>query len=278
MAPESALPTKIGDLSIYAKAGEIRNSRGMSVRLGPVNMRILNLLVSRAGRVVLRSEIFEEIWKNQVVSDDALTRCISDIRAALGELSENSKYIETIPKRGYRWNTDTGETALAGSPNSKAVIWFGRGILYMAALVVIASSSAWLMDKLAQPGPLIVVVLPTQSNPTQHDFALRTEQQISEYLVSVDRVGLLSRTAMQSRPINPFPYFFHEFGARWLIESELRAFSEHTILTIVVVDARAGIELFRITDKFPNDEYPATLDTERILGPLEGFIDSQLGL
>ena len=277
MASEGALQPKSSDLTIYPEAGEVRNSLGMSVRLGPVNMRILNLLVSRAGQVVLRSELFEEIWKNQSISDDALTRCISDIRAELGKLSENCTYIETIPKRGYRWNADAGGSK--PSPGySKSVVWVSRGLLYMVALVVIASSSAWLMDKFARPGPLIVVVMPTQSDSTQRDFAVSVEKQISEYLVSLDQVDLLSRTATQSRPTNPFPYFYHEFGARWLIESELQTFPEQTILSIVLVDARAGIVLFQMTDTFPNNQLPVALDMEQIFEPVQGLINSQPGL
>ena len=279
MASEGALPLESSDLTIYPEAGEVRNSLGKSVRLGPVNMRILNLLVSRAGQVVLRSELFEEVWTNQSISDDALTRCISDIRAELAKLSENRTYIETIPKRGYRWNTDVGGSKPSPSPGySKSVVWVSRGLLYMVALVVIASSSAWLMDKFARPGPLIVVVMPTQSDSTQRDFAASVEKQISEYLVSLDEVDLLSRTATQSRPTNPFPYFYHEFGARWLIESELQIFPEQTILSIVLVDARAGIVLFQMTDTFPNNQLPVALDMEQIFEPVQGLINSQEGL
>ena len=74
MASNSTQPLKTGDLSIYADTGEVRNSHGVSVRLGPVNMKILTLLASRAGDVVLRKDLFEGVWKNQTVSDDALTR------------------------------------------------------------------------------------------------------------------------------------------------------------------------------------------------------------
>lgn len=298
MTPESPPPLRVCDLIIYVEAGEVRNSLGMSVRLGPVNMRILGLLASRAGEVVLRNELFEEIWPNQLVSDDALTRCISDIRSELGKLSENSKYIETIPKRGYRWNADVRESGqdrhpmIQGTGGHRATIleqvppssrythsvaWIGRGLLYAATLLVIASLSTWLLDRFSRPGPPIVVVMPTQADPSQSDLAVRIEQQISDYLVSLDQVDLLSRTAVQSRPTNPFPYFYHEFGARWLIESELRTISEKFMVTIVLVDARAGIVLVQTADQFPNGEGPSSLDVEHLFEPLTEFVNSQPG-
>lgn len=79
-----------------------------SVRLGPVNMKVLVVLLQHSGQVVSREQLFDDVWPNQVVSDDTLTRCISDLRSQLKRLSKNGtiKYIETVPKRGYRWLFD----------------------------------------------------------------------------------------------------------------------------------------------------------------------------
>ncbi len=287
MASESELPLKSGALTIYPRVGEVVNSLGMTVRLGPVNMKILKLLVDNTGQVVARGDLFDQVWKNQSVSDDTLTRCISDIRSRLGKLSENRNYIETIPKRGYRWKVDAGETAAIG--NESAVVerarlssrhraslaWIGRGLLYVVALVAIATLSAWVVDKLAFRGLPIVVVMPTKSDPSHSDIAAKIEQQISAYVLSLDSVDLLSKTAIQSRPTNPFPYFYHEFGARWLIESELRTYSEQTILTVVLVDARAGIVLLQLTNQFPNGERLAVLDIGKFFEPIQSFVNSR---
>ena len=298
MTSDGAPTHETGDLIIYSETGEIRNSLGTSVRLGPVNMKILKTLVSRAGEVVLRSELFDEIWKNQSVSDDALTRCISDIRSELGKISDNSKYIETIPKRGYRWNPDTGVTTLASHPAiaqrpegsasnvqgsrshsdvGRMLTWTRRGLVYIVVLLAVASLGALLMEKFTRPGKPIVVIMPTRSVSSQHHLVDRIEEQISEYLISIDQVDLLSRTAIESSPRNPFPYFYQEFGARWLIESEIQTNSERSVLTIVIVDARAGIVLFQLTEQIPDDQWPIALDVESILEPMRVFIDSQVG-
>ena len=296
MAPDDTLLFESGDLSICPERGEVGNSRGESARLGPVNMKVLTLLVSRPGKVVSRGELFETVWRNQAVSDDALTRCISDIRAQLSQLSERDGYIETLPKRGYRWIADVRK--VSAPPRSAAVAspvcespaiaerprrtfpqrtllaWAGRGLAYLSALVLIATLAVWLMDYFARPGLPIVAVLPTQAGPSQLDLAANIEKRLSEYLIGLGQVDVLSRSAVDSRPSNPFPYFYYEFGARWLIESELRSLSEQTVLTIVLVDARTGIVLFQSAESITNGGRPAVSSIEQVFQPLEGFIES----
>ena len=119
MAPPDPKRLESADLSIIPDRGEIRNARGESARLGPVNMKVLGFLMSRAGRVVSRADLFEAVWKNQVVGDDALTRSISDIRAEIGRLSDRENLIETLPKRGYRWTAEVREASrehVSGAP------------------------------------------------------------------------------------------------------------------------------------------------------------------
>lgn len=275
---------EIGDLSIYPETGEVRNSQGMSVRLSPVNMRILALLASHAGNVVLRNELFEKVWKNQIVSDDALTRCISDIRSELGKLSENSKYIETLPKRGYRWNAgglgvhQPAEKPQRSQSRHLLAIWCRRGLIYLVAVGLTSSFGTWLISEFAHPTLPVVVLMPAESDPSQRELAASIEQEITEYLLNLDRVDLLSRTAVQSGPANPFPFFYYEFGARWLIESELRLESDESILTIVLVDARAGIVLLQLTERIPNSGELANTNIEQILEQLRDYMNSQQGL
>jgi DNA-binding winged helix-turn-helix (wHTH) protein/TolB-like protein len=76
------------------------------VRLTPINMKVLQTLIISSGDVVSRGSLFDAVWGTQQISDDSLTRSISDIRQQLKKLAPNITFIETIPKRGYRWNQD----------------------------------------------------------------------------------------------------------------------------------------------------------------------------
>lgn len=97
---------RYGSLIIDPEHGCITSPQG-EIRLGPVNMSVLVQLVENQGKVVSRSAIFDSVWKNQIVSDDVLTRCISDLRKTLKSLNEATQFIETLPKRGYRWLVET---------------------------------------------------------------------------------------------------------------------------------------------------------------------------
>lgn len=71
------------------------------VRLQPRVMGVLVALASRAGEVVTRDELVSEVWAGRVVSDDAINRCIAELRRALRDNGTGS-VIETVPRVGYR--------------------------------------------------------------------------------------------------------------------------------------------------------------------------------
>ncbi len=64
---------------------------------------MLRQLVHHAGQLVTRDELFETIWSEAHVSDDALTVCIRELRRALGDQARSPQYIETVRSRGYRF-------------------------------------------------------------------------------------------------------------------------------------------------------------------------------
>ncbi len=77
-------------------------SGGETTRVEPKAMRVLMLLASKAGQVVTREELEDTVWTNLIVGPDSLTNTVIKLRRALGDEAKNSKYIETIPKTGYR--------------------------------------------------------------------------------------------------------------------------------------------------------------------------------
>lgn len=71
-----------------------------------LNARYLDalvLLVRESGRLVTKDRLFEEVWHDVVVSDSALTQCIKEIRIALGDDATNPRYVQTVPRHGYRF-------------------------------------------------------------------------------------------------------------------------------------------------------------------------------
>ncbi len=75
---------------------------GEGQQLEPKVMALLVHLAANAGRTVSREQLFQAVWPDVVVSDDTLTQAIIKLRKALGDSARNPRYIQTVPKRGYR--------------------------------------------------------------------------------------------------------------------------------------------------------------------------------
>ena len=77
-------------------------SGSVATRVEPKAMQVLVLLASKSGQVVNRQELEDVVWGNVIVGPDALTNTIIKLRRALGDEAKNARFIETIPKTGYR--------------------------------------------------------------------------------------------------------------------------------------------------------------------------------
>lgn len=92
------------DFEFDSTTGELRRD-GVPIRLQPQPARILGLLIARAGQIVTRRELAEQVWGSQTFVDfeQGLNHAIRQIRSALEEDAEHPRFLETIPKRGYRF-------------------------------------------------------------------------------------------------------------------------------------------------------------------------------
>jgi Tol biopolymer transport system component/DNA-binding winged helix-turn-helix (wHTH) protein len=78
------------------------SQNGASRHLEPKVMQVLVCLTKAQGQVVSKQQLIEEVWKGTFVTDDVLTRSISELREAFGDDARDSRIIQTIPKQGYR--------------------------------------------------------------------------------------------------------------------------------------------------------------------------------
>src|SRR5215472_4462929 len=79
--------------------GALFDPKGMEVPLRAKSFELLRLFVVNAGRLLDRDTINQAIWADVVVTDDAITQCVRDIRRVLG--NETQAVIKTVPRRGY---------------------------------------------------------------------------------------------------------------------------------------------------------------------------------
>jgi DNA-binding winged helix-turn-helix (wHTH) protein/TolB-like protein len=92
---------RIGDCVIEPRENRIKR-REAEVHLEPRVMDVLVCLAGHAGKVVSRDTLNQQVWSHVVVTDQAVTNCISELRQHLGDDRSTNRVIETIPKRGYR--------------------------------------------------------------------------------------------------------------------------------------------------------------------------------
>jgi DNA-binding winged helix-turn-helix (wHTH) protein len=91
---------------------------GRSVRIQPQPFRLLCLLTSKPGTLITREEIQAALWKNETFVDfeQGVNFAIKQVREALGDRGEDSLYVQTVPKRGYRFLAPvTGDESAAES-------------------------------------------------------------------------------------------------------------------------------------------------------------------
>ena len=97
-------PFIIGEWEIDPRLGRVRgrNSDSDTTKLEPQVMAVLLCLAKQPNQVISREFIEEQAWPNRVVGYDSLSTAIIKLRKALNDDSKDSRYIETVPKRGYR--------------------------------------------------------------------------------------------------------------------------------------------------------------------------------
>lgn len=101
---EEIVGLQFGPFELDLKSGELRRAGGL-LKLQPQPFKVLALLAGHAGELVTREEIQHEVWPAGTFVDfeQSLNFCIRQIRSVLGDSALTPRYIETLPRRGYRW-------------------------------------------------------------------------------------------------------------------------------------------------------------------------------
>ena len=95
---------RFGIFELDLRAGELRKN-GLKIKLQEQPVRLLVILLEHAPELVTRDELASTLWNKDtfVNFDHSLSIAMNKIREALGEAAENARFVETLPKRGYRF-------------------------------------------------------------------------------------------------------------------------------------------------------------------------------
>jgi TolB-like protein/DNA-binding winged helix-turn-helix (wHTH) protein/Flp pilus assembly protein TadD len=109
-AMEPLQPTSVvrfGTYEVSFQSGEVRKA-GLRIKMQQQPMKLLKILLEHPGEVVTREELRSQVWPNESFGDfdQALNIAIGKLRSALGDSAESPRFIETLPKRGYRFIAD----------------------------------------------------------------------------------------------------------------------------------------------------------------------------
>jgi len=152
---------RFGDFTFDPATGELRHGEAIE-RLGPQTSRVLQLLVERPGEVITREQFHREVWPDTTVEfDQGLNTCIRQLRVALNDDAANPRYIETLPRRGYRFReVVTGGAARGAAPpldDERAGARRGSGWRIVAGAVALLVV-AFVVQQLEPEHPVLAIV------------------------------------------------------------------------------------------------------------------------
>jgi len=138
---------RFGVFEVDVRAGELRK-QGVRIKLQEQPFHVLTVLLQRPGEVVTREELRSENWSADtfVDFDNSLNTAINKLREALGDSADSPCFIETLPRRGYRFIAPVagvdGTTRGSGASVGAAARPRGRKIVVTVAVVVLAAGIA----------------------------------------------------------------------------------------------------------------------------------------
>jgi TolB-like protein/DNA-binding winged helix-turn-helix (wHTH) protein/tetratricopeptide (TPR) repeat protein len=253
---------RFAEFALDLRSGELRTN-GTSVKLQPQPAKILALLVRRRGETVTRDEIVEEVWGSDTFVDyeQGLNFAIRQIRNALGDDAERPVYVETVPKRGYRFVAPVVGTkdVSVPIPEISAGIsrnWQGRlrkiaGAILLAALVLLAipRSRHWLMGKAGKQPIQSLAVLPFQNlsgDASKDYFADGFTDELTTDLAEETKIRVVSRSSvmryMGSR--KPLPEIARELGVDAIVEGSVSLSDQQVRVTAQLIDASSDRHLW----------------------------------
>lgn len=246
------------------------------VDLRPKAFDVLLYLVERPGRLVDKDEIIRSVWFDVIVTDESLTRCISDVRHAIGDSAQT--IIKTVPRRGYLFaamvtpdaaayspvpapedaaQAVAPEPAPAPTPDPQPSVPRAsprRAAALIVAVVVLAIAAAAVSWRLHAAGPATpdspsVAVLPFAESGAGSDGGYLSEGLAEDLTANLSRFRELFVVAHESaRTFRNKPFVAEEIGralgARYLITGSVRRDGSRVRITAHLTDAATAHEIW----------------------------------
>ncbi|HEU5234268.1 MAG TPA: winged helix-turn-helix domain-containing protein [Terriglobales bacterium] len=238
---------QIGEWVISPRLNSL-SQNGYSVRIEPKVMQVLVCLAEERD-VVSKEKLMQTVWTDTFVTDDVLTRSISELRKIFADNPKNPHFIQTIPKGGYRLLLPVGEVkprVVVAKPVAPPAQPLRAGkrrlILILTAvgfsLLLIAYAIGRYNSSAGEPRRKVLAVLPFQNlsdDPQQEFFADGlTAEMISQFgKVSSEHLAVIAWSSMSryKHTSKPQDQIAQELGATYLLDGTVRRSGNHVRIT-----------------------------------------------
>ena len=258
---------RFGVFDLDPKSGELRKG-GVEINLPPQPAKVLVLLATRAGQLVTREELRQQVWGKETFVDfeHGLNSCIKQIRAALDDHPESPRYIETRPRRGYRFIAPVQEVAARpvtpgarseGVPTTAPRIGPRRYSIAIVALVLALFATGYFArlaptrHAVSSGDKIMLAVLPFENltGDTRQEYLSDglTEEMITQLgRMHPERLGVIARTsAMQYKKTQKgMDQIGRELGVAYVLEGSLRRAGDHVRVSAQLIQVRDQTHLW----------------------------------
>jgi TolB-like protein/DNA-binding winged helix-turn-helix (wHTH) protein/Flp pilus assembly protein TadD len=257
---------------------------GQPVALPPKDLETLVVLVEKAGHIVGKEELLEKVWPGVFIEENNLARRVFNLRQVLGEGPDGRKYIETIPKRGYRFVGSVrglGDSAESTAPAPRTsdsphstLRTSRRRILRpwtIAAVLIVAASLLTLhfwRARNASPERVMLAVLPFEnlSGDANEDYFADglTEEMIAQLgQVQPSRLGVIARTSIvhYKHTKESIAEIGRELGVGYVMEGSVRRAGGRVRITAQLIQAAQQTHVWAETYERSLDDV-LTIQTE----------------
>ncbi len=184
---------------------ELRRA-GVLLKLSPQQFQVLRLLAESAGQLQSREDIQREVWGTDtfVDFDRNLNVCVAQVRATLNDDSDAPRFIQTVPKRGYKFIAPVERVALGDAPARPFwsvprpyLLWFEAALA--ACLLIVVVYVKW--HRPVRPERTMIAALPFENltgDPKEDLFTDGLTEELISQLGSLnpDRLGVIGRTSV----------------------------------------------------------------------------------
>jgi TolB-like protein/DNA-binding winged helix-turn-helix (wHTH) protein/Tfp pilus assembly protein PilF len=246
---------RFGVFELNVATGELRKA-GMTIRLRPQAAKVLTILAERGGALVSREELREQIWGRETFVDfeHSLNLCVREIRAALDDDADSPRFVETLPRRGYRFIAPLEKPA---PPTKNA---WSRWAIIPTLLVIIGlvlgmvAPTRWRERMLGTYGRPVrtIAVLPLQNlsgDPAQDYFADGITETLTTDLARMESLQVISRTStMQYKATKKtLPAIARDLNADAIVEGSVQKSGNRVRITAQLVRAATDNHLWAET-------------------------------